>query len=100
MQFTRNIGDRRLLEPDFPEQAFRDLDNQLMSVLFFGFSFSPPILPNISATMDVARALRFLLEYSLAIICSKSLNRCAILSLLAPPALSGSTLNLQVRIVS
>jgi hypothetical protein len=30
-----------------------------MSVLFFGFSFSPPILPNISATMAVARALRF-----------------------------------------
>jgi hypothetical protein len=34
-----------------------------MSVLFFGFSFSPhisTILPNISATMVVARALRFL----------------------------------------
>jgi len=28
-----DIGDRRLLESDLPEQTFRDLDNQLMSVL-------------------------------------------------------------------
>ena len=34
MQFTRNVGDRRLLESDLPEQALRYLDNQLMSVLF------------------------------------------------------------------
>jgi len=63
VQLACDIGDRRLLKSELPEQAFRYLDNQLMSVLFFGFSFSPhisTILPNISATMVVARALRFL----------------------------------------
>jgi len=52
MQFTRNIGDRRLLEPDFPEQAFRDLDNQLMSVLFIGFSFVRIFRPSRSRERD------------------------------------------------
>ena len=47
---------------DLPEQAFRDLNNQLMSVLFLRFSFRPhilTILPSISVTMVLARSLRF-----------------------------------------
>ena len=62
VQLACDIGDRRLLESDLPEQTFRDLDNQLMSVLFFGFSFSPhilTILPRVSVTMFLARSLRF-----------------------------------------
>jgi hypothetical protein len=108
VQLACDIGDRRLLKSELPEQAFRYLDNQLISVLFFGFSLSPhisTILPNISATMVVARALRFLFRIRLdlaAIVCWKSSNRCTILSLFIgdAPALEGSTLNLQVRIVS
>ena len=60
MQFTRNVGDRRLLESDLPEQALRYLDNQLMSVLFLGFSLRPHILTvQISGTIVMARALGF-----------------------------------------
>jgi hypothetical protein len=62
VQLAYNIGDGRLLKSDLPEQAFRYLDTQLMSVFFFEFFLRPhipTILPNISVTMVVARALRF-----------------------------------------
>jgi hypothetical protein len=41
MPLARDIGDGRLLKTDLTEQAFRDLDNQLMSVILLGFSFRP-----------------------------------------------------------
>ena len=60
MQFTWDVGDRRLPEFDLPEQALRYLDNQLMSVLFLGFSLRPHILTvQISGTIVMARALGF-----------------------------------------
>jgi hypothetical protein len=65
VQFAGDIGNRRLLESDLSEQAFRDLDNQLMSVLFFGFSFSPHILtivPNISGTIVLAGGIALFLN--------------------------------------
>jgi len=44
MKITGYIADGRFLEPNLPEQAFSDLYNQLMSVFFLGFSFSPHAL--------------------------------------------------------
>jgi hypothetical protein len=44
------------------EQAFRDLDNQLVSVFVLRFSFRPlslTILPNVSRTVVLARSMRF-----------------------------------------
>jgi hypothetical protein len=65
VQLACDIGNRRLLESDLSEQAFRDLDNQLMSVLFFGFSFSPHILtimPNIIGTIVLAGGIALFLN--------------------------------------
>jgi hypothetical protein len=62
VQLACDIGDCRLLESDLPEQAFRCIDNQFRSILFFGFSQSPTvliILPNISLTMVMARSRHF-----------------------------------------
>ena len=38
MQLARNISDGRLLKSDLTEQAFRDLDNQLVSVSLVSLS--------------------------------------------------------------
>jgi hypothetical protein len=52
-----DIGNRRLLESDLLEQAFRCLDNQLTIILF---GFGPhrlTRLPHISGTIVLARVL-------------------------------------------
>src|SRR3984893_9644188 len=61
-QLARDIGDRRLLEADLPEQALRCFDNLAVSILSLGFFFSlhvSTIPPGISGTMAIARAWHF-----------------------------------------
>jgi hypothetical protein len=63
MQLSRDISDGRLLKTDLTEQAFRDLDNQVTSVLIFEFSFNLHVLiipPITGRTVDLTPALLFL----------------------------------------
>src|SRR3984893_1496985 len=60
VRLSRDIGDRRLLEAELPEQALRYFDNLAMSILFLGFLLSlhvspSTIPPGISGTMAIAR---------------------------------------------